>query len=194
MIDLDVHRVEEILDKYILARGIERTIMQIIFPFLEKIGILWITNHINPAQEHLVSNIIRQKLIVGIESIAPPIRKNKSVLLFLPEGEYHEIGLLFVHYLLKIRGVQVIYLGANISPEDITYVIQYTQPDYLYTHLTCVAQGFNFDGFVRYFSTRVKQTPLIISGKLSQTYTKRVPNHIHMKKSFSEVREFIAAL
>jgi DNA-binding transcriptional MerR regulator len=65
MVDIDIDKLETILDKYISARGIEKTIIQIIFPFMEKIGILWLTNHINPAQEHLITNIIRQKLIVG---------------------------------------------------------------------------------------------------------------------------------
>jgi MerR family transcriptional regulator, light-induced transcriptional regulator len=66
MVDLDMDSFESTLDNFISIRGIEKTILQIIFPYLEKIGILWMTNHINPAQEHLVSNIIRQKLISGI--------------------------------------------------------------------------------------------------------------------------------
>ena len=67
MIDLDMENFEKLLNGFITSRGIEKTITQIIFPYLEKIGILWLTNHINPAQEHLVSNIIRQKLIVGYQ-------------------------------------------------------------------------------------------------------------------------------
>jgi DNA-binding transcriptional MerR regulator len=101
MIDMDIDLFETTLDKYIRAKGIERTIHQLIFPFLERIGILWQTNHINPAQEHLVSNIIRQKLIVGIDHATPMIASNKTILLFLPEGEHHELGLLYMYYLLK---------------------------------------------------------------------------------------------
>jgi len=108
MIDLNIDRLENILDDHIRLRGIERTIIQIIFPYMEKIGILWLTNHINPAQEHLVTNIIRQKLIVGIEGIVTLLKVNKTVLLFLPEGEYHELGMLFMYYLLKSRGVSTI--------------------------------------------------------------------------------------
>src|SRR4051794_20534030 len=52
MVDLDINSFEATLENYIHARGIEKTITHIIFPFLERIGILWITNHINPAQEH----------------------------------------------------------------------------------------------------------------------------------------------
>lgn len=58
MVDLRMEDFETVLDNYIMAKGVERTITQIIFPFLERIGILWLTNHVNPAQEHLVTNII----------------------------------------------------------------------------------------------------------------------------------------
>src|SRR4249920_1218506 len=80
MVDLDLDSFEMLVDNFILARGIEKTITFIIFPFLERIGILWVTNHINPAQEHLVTNIIRQKLITGIESASTHLSVNKSVL------------------------------------------------------------------------------------------------------------------
>ena len=52
MIDLDIEKFEEVLDKCIAVRGIEKAITNIVFTFLEKVGILWQTNHVNPAQEH----------------------------------------------------------------------------------------------------------------------------------------------
>ena len=70
MIDFNMEEFELVLDSFILSRGVEKAITFIIFPFLERIGILWLTDHINPAQEHLVTNIVRQKIIVGI-GIAP---------------------------------------------------------------------------------------------------------------------------
>ncbi|MEN9569613.1 MAG: hypothetical protein RL172_844 [Bacteroidota bacterium] len=194
MIDLDMDRLEDILDKYIASRGIERTITQLIFPFLEKIGILWLTNHINPAQEHLVTNIIRQKLIVGIEGASSSLISNKSVLLFLPEGEHHELGLLFVYYLLKSRGIGVIYIGANIPLNDVEYVVKLKKPNYLFTHLTSVSNNFQLDKFVANITRRFSSTPFILSGHLTHTYEKKIPAHINFKKSLQEVMEFIAAL
>jgi len=149
MIDLDVDKVEKILDNFISSKGIERTITQIIFPFLERIGILWLTNRINPAQEHLVTNIIRQKLILGIDGVKSPIQTNKSVLLFLPEGEHHELGLLFIYYLLKSRGIRVYYIGANAPLKDVEYLTQYKPPTFIYSHLTAVAHNFNFERFLQ---------------------------------------------
>lgn len=194
MVDINLENFEDILDNFIIATGIERTISQIIFPYLKKIGILWLTNHINPAQEHLVTNIIRQKLIVGIESIKVNIRTNKTVLLFLPEGEYHELGLLFMNYLLKSKGVNTIYLGSSIPLNDVEYVAKLKKPDYLYSHLTSMGYKFNFDKFIDIISKKFEGTPVIISGQLTHTYEKKILPPIHFKKSFSEVMEFVSGL
>lgn len=194
MVDLRLEEFESSLDTYIMAKGIERTITQIIFPFLERIGILWITNHVNPAQEHLVTNIIRQKLIVGIESTVSHVQINKTILLFLPEGEHHELGILFMYYLLKSRGVKVLYLGANVPVKDVEYVAQLKKPEFLYTHLTSVAHNFNFERFLSHISSRVSNTPLIVSGLLTQHYKKKVPNNISFKKSLADVMEYITTL
>lgn len=194
MVDMDMEAFETTLGNYILARGIERTITQIIFGYMEKIGILWLTNHINPAQEHLVTNIIRQKLIVGIEGVSTSLRINKTLLLFLPEAEYHELGLLFMYYLLKSRGADVIYLGTNVPIKDVAYVVNLKKPDYLYSHITTPGQHFNFDKFLLNVSKELKTVPCIISGQLTQNYEKKIHPPILFKKTFSEVMEFISTL
>lgn len=194
MIDLNLSRFEDVLDDFIRARGIEKCINHIIFPFMERIGVLWITGHINPAQEHLVSNIIRQKLIVGTEAVSSHIQTGKTGLLFLPEGEFHELGLLFINFLLKSRGVHVLYLGANVPIDDVEYVINIKKPDFLYTHLTSVSHGFNFERFMSQATKKFVNTPFIISGRLASAYEKKIPPKVNFKRSLQEVTEFIATL
>lgn len=194
MMEMELGTFEEILNNYVHLRGIERTIVQIIFPFLERIGILWITNHINPAQEHLVSNIIRQKLIVGIETTVSHIKIDKTLLLFLPEGEHHELGLLFAWYLFKSRGVKVLYIGADAPLKDVEFVVKAKKPDYLYTHLTTVSNNFNFERFLVKLKLLIPSTPLIMSGQMTQAYKKKMSDNIQLKRSLAEVMEFIASL
>jgi len=194
MVDMEMEDFEDRLSDYIRQRGIEKAISQIIFPFLERIGVLWMTGHIIPAQEHLVTNIIRQKLLVGIDAANSHLRIDKSLLLFLPEGEFHELGLLFVYYLLKSRGIRVVYLGANVPLDDVRQVIGYKKPDYLYTHLTSVSHAFNFDRFLVHSLKKFENIPLIISGKLALAYEKKIPPQILFKRSLHEVTEFIAAI
>lgn len=194
MVDLEMEGFEQTLDKFILSRGIERAITQIIFPFLEKIGILWQTNHINPAQEHLVVNLVRQKIIVGIEGATPAFKLAKSVLLFLPEGEHHELGLLYLYYMLKSRGAEVIYLGANIPMDDVAYVVNLKKPHFLCTHLTSVGQNFNFERFLSNISKKIPNTPLVISGRLTQAFAHKIHPPAQSIRSIQEMMKFISEL
>jgi DNA-binding transcriptional MerR regulator len=192
MIDLEIEKFEKIISNYIAAKGMERTVVQIIFPFLEKIGILWQTGHIHPAQEHLVTNVIRQKMIVAIETTVCHIKIDKTFLLFLPEGEHHELGLLFMYYLLKSRGAKTIYLGANVPVKDVEQVILLKKPDTVFIHLTATAASFNFDKFIAATGQRFNNTPTIISGQQTQEYSKKLPGNVEFKRSLSEVMEFLS--
>ncbi|HRG82083.1 MAG TPA: MerR family transcriptional regulator [Chitinophagaceae bacterium] len=194
MVDMDMERFEKILAGYISSKGMERMISMIIFPFLEKIGILWQTGHINPAQEHLVTNVIRQKLIAGIENCSSSISINKTLLLFLPEGEHHELGLLYMYFMLKSRGVKVIYLGSNVPISDIAFVANLKKPDLAYVHLTSTATNFNFEKFLHNASTRLQGIQLVISGHITLSYRKSIPPNVQFKRSLSEVMEFLSML
>ncbi|MDB5249677.1 MAG: MerR family transcriptional regulator [Segetibacter sp.] len=192
MVDLDLDTFEELLDLQIHATGIEKLITEILFPFLEKIGLLWVTNNINPAQEHLVTNLIRQKLLVGIEYSVSQIKSNKTALLFLPEGEYHELGLLYVYFLLKNQGVKVFYLGADVPLADLDFIVKAKKPDYIYTHLTALAHNFNVEKFLHNLHSKINHVPVLISGPLTVNYKKSVPANFEFKKSLKEVKDFIS--
>ncbi len=194
MVEIKVEEFETLLNSYIRSKGIERTITQIVFPFLERIGILWLTNHINPAQEHLVTNIIRQKLIIGIENTDYMEVPVKSAVLFLPEYEHHELALLFVYYLLKRKGVRVLYLGANVPLVDVAYIAKLKKPDFLYTHLTSATSNLTIEKFLGQTHKYLPSTPFIISGVLTQSYKKTLSPQIGLKKSLSEVMEYISSL
>jgi DNA-binding transcriptional MerR regulator len=194
MVDMNIEKFEDVLDSYISLRGFDKAITQIIFPFLERIGILWLANHINPAQEHLVTNIIRQKLIAGIETVFTHIHTEKMVLLFLPEGEHHELGLLYICYLLKTRGIKTLYLGADVPAADVEFVCNLKKPNYLYTHLTSAPGNFNFEKFLNQVHNRLEGFPLVISGQLTSSYKKPLPPKVSLKTSLQEVIDYIAVL
>ncbi len=137
MIDLDEDKFEKLFSGLILRLGIEETISRVIYPFLEKTGIMWQTGLINPAQEHFVSNLIRQKIIVAIDGQMEGTRENaKNFTLFLPEGELHEIGLLFYTFILKQQGHKVLYLGQSVPLESIKESENVMKPDYFLTTFT----------------------------------------------------------
>ena len=194
MIDIDFEQFESILDKHISRLGIEKSITQIIFPFLERVGILWLTSNINPAQEHLITNIIRQKIILGIETVTSIFNSSKLCIVFLPEGEHHELGILFIHYLLKSKGIKVIYLGANVPIADIEYLCKIKSPDFIYSHLTSLAHNFNFEKFLNFIGQKIPNQPAIISGYVTASYKKSTPANVQFKISLEHVMEFINGL
>jgi DNA-binding transcriptional MerR regulator len=191
MVGLNMVAFERQLDLYIGQKGIEKTINEIIFPYLERVGILWVTNHINPAQEHLATNIVRQKIILGIEKLPPLVNYTKRIVLFMPEGEYHELGILYVHFLLKQRGVYVDYLGANVPMVDLKYLTEMRKIDYLYCHITSPAKNFKLDKFFSNLATINPQTPIILSGQLIQEFKGKIASNIQLKRSLAETIAFL---
>ena len=130
MVEMDEVRFERLLSDAIHKYGFEQSMTQIIYPFLRKIGILWLSNNINPAQEHFISNLIRQKIIVAIDNLEHEVMKSaKTVVLFLPEDEMHELGLLFFHYIVKRKGYKTYYLGQNVPFPDLKKSVEKVNAD-----------------------------------------------------------------
>ncbi|HMG91045.1 MAG TPA: MerR family transcriptional regulator, partial [Chryseolinea sp.] len=135
MVDLDEEQFEKILTSLVNKFGFERSITEVVYAFMEKIGILWQTGTITPAHEHFISNLIRQRLITSIASLPLPPKKAKKAILFLPEGELHEIGLLFYNYITRSKGFKTFYLGQSVPHEDLRTVYKIHQPDILITSM-----------------------------------------------------------
>ncbi len=108
--------------------GFENTFQQLIIPFLERIGVLWQIGTIHPAQEHVMSNLIRQRIFYELEKLDSPQNVPVSVILALPEHDWHEISLLFYHYCLRVRGVNSMFLGQSVPYDSLIKSIDTLQP------------------------------------------------------------------
>jgi DNA-binding transcriptional MerR regulator len=194
MIDLKSVEFEQLLTKHIALHGIEKTIAGIVFSFLERVGILWQTNRLRPVQEHIVSAIIRQKIIFGIESL--PLAQSESLLfiLFLPEGEHHELGLLYVYYLLRKKGHATIYLGANVPVKDIQYIAEVKKPQYLYLHLTSFPGQLKFQRMLQQFQKEAENCTIIISGYVAQLVKRQPIQNVEFLQSLGDVQAYISSI
>lgn len=114
-----------------LRLGIYMCYRKVILPTLMKLGLMWGKSELIPAQEHFITNLIKQKLFSAIDGLATPRANAKKFILFLPEREYHEVGLLFAHYIITKAGHNVIYLGQNVPRQNIEMTIQQVNPDVL---------------------------------------------------------------
>jgi MerR family transcriptional regulator, light-induced transcriptional regulator len=181
MVELNEQKFENILKGLIDQLGIEDVFIKIVYPFLVKIGVLWQTGNIHPAQEHFVSNIIKKKLFVALDAVELKADVPKFIM-FLPEGEYHEIGLLYYTYLVKRAGFCPIYLGQSVPLEDLISVQNAYNADYLFTSFVTTLQDFSINVYISELAKCFKKQKIYIPGAIVQRLEiKRVTNIVKIK-------------
>ena len=167
MLELDELKFEKIFSTSLLKRGFERTILELIYPFLQRIGIMWRTGEVSCAQEHFITNLIRQKVLVAIDAIPLASGDSEKFLLFLPESEFNELLTLLSTYILKSKGKQCIYLGQGIPFHDLKSVAEITSPHALMTFLTEPACQEESQVYVNQLAEAFPSKSIIISGNVS---------------------------
>jgi MerR family transcriptional regulator, light-induced transcriptional regulator len=192
MIQLDELRFEKRMATNILHHGFENTMMEIVIPFLLKIGMLWQTGAINPAHEHFITCLIRQKIIVAIDGLVTQYQDNRQkFMLFLPEGELHELTLLFAQYMIKARKHQVIYLGQNLPLEDLGVVSQIHEPDYMLCIITTAPGQAAIQDYINNLSKRFPTTQLLLTGWQVVGQNLKLPPQATILYSFKDLSSII---
>ena len=179
MIEMDEQRFEKILSSAIIRVGFENTITDILNKFLEKIGVLWQIGTITPAQEHFVSNLIRQKLIMAIDGQnGSHSDSTHTFLMFLPADEYHEMGLLYYHYLTKKAGHTVIYLGQNVPTQNLEDIAGIKPFDFVVTSITTSMPDNGLQEYINRLSSLFPDKKILIGGYQFQDYTYILPENM----------------
>ncbi|MEL6721138.1 MAG: MerR family transcriptional regulator, partial [Bacteroidota bacterium] len=192
MIEMDEYKFDRIIKMNLQKMGFERTMLEIILPFLDKLSLLWLTGSINPVQENFISYLIRQKVIVAIDNEPFALGEDvKKFMLYLPEGESQELSLLFLQYLLKSRRNQVIYLGKDISVNDLRDAFQIHQPDYLYTIITETFVGDSVQKYITELMNTFESCDILISGYQVITNNIKSHNNVTVLKSLDQTIQFI---
>ena len=141
LVSLDEELFKETLANLLESEGLEKTFTDHLIPFLDRIGIMWLIGSVNPAQEHFMSNLIRQKIISEIDKQEIPASTEKSVLMYLPEHEWHEMSLLFYHFLLRSKGVPTFYLGQSLPYDSLVECIEKLKPNYILSSWLTAVDG-----------------------------------------------------
>jgi len=181
MIEMDEVKFEKHLSRYILQHGFEKTVIDIIFPFLKRVGILWLSDNINPIQEHFISHLIRQKIIVAIDSL--PLNKENGVpkvMLFLPEHELHEISLLFFHYLIRKMGFDTFYLGQHVPIDSLVEAANIYKPDYLISNFSYSPSYDDLDGYIESLASKFPKCEIFLTGYPVRVHEGKVPANIRI--------------
>lgn len=162
MLEMNEEDFDNIFERQVIRKGFLKTITESIYPFLQYVGVLWTTNKAMVAQEHYISNLIRQKLIAAIERLSIPQKGAPSLVLFLLEGEEHEIGLLLASFVAKEMGFKVYYLGQGVPIVNIRKVIEIAEPSIMMTMFVTPKVN-KVNGFVKDLMEG-NEVPFVISG------------------------------
>lgn len=128
VLQLDEQLFQQTFRELIQKKDLSIIFSEYIIPFLQRIGVMWLVGTINPAQEHFISNLIRQKIVAAIDALPVPDAKKEKIILYLPEHEWHEISLLVYHYYLRSKGFNSIYLGQALPYEALLKAIELLKP------------------------------------------------------------------
>ncbi len=181
----------KILGSCIAELSLTKTMDQVLFPFMKRIGMLWQIGAIGPAHEHFAANLIRDRLIVEIDKVEKVANKHaKRFLLFLPEAELHETGLLFARYLLKNCGHETLYLGQEIPYADLKKVIESYRPDYAFIVLTSLNLGKDINKILGKVIENLS-VPLIVAGSLISEYDIIVNDQLKPLKNVCDLVGFL---
>ena len=186
MIDLNEEAFTSILEECTEMLGFEKVMMDIIYPFMRKIGILWLTNSINPAQEHFISHLVRQKLIVATDQAG--INANGPLfLLFLPEGELHELGLLFANFLIRSKGAKTIFFGQTVPLDALEEVYHKLNPQYLITSLTTAPEASEVQKFIKKLGSKFQNCQVYVTGSRVVGQELEFPPNVDVLNQFDDL-------
>ncbi len=192
MIEMDELKFDRIINTNIDQLGFERTMMEIIYPFLDKLSVLWLTGSINPVQENFISYLIRQKLIAAIdrEPLSPHPDSEKFIV-YLPEGERQELSLLFMHYLLKSRKKYVLYLGQDISLTDLRDAVAIHQPRYIFTMITETFAQEPVQRYIDRLGENFPESEILLSGYQVVVQPVEPPENVRILRSLDQMLQFL---
>ncbi len=187
LVELDETLFRDTLAILIKENGLELTFTNFIIPFLDRIGIMWLIGTINPAQEHFITNLIRQKVIGEIDKLPIPDTKKDAVMLYLPEHEWHELSLLFYQFILRKKDINTIYLGQSLPYDALMECIEKLKPKALMTSLLSSTDENFIENYFKNIEKDTNGIPVFAGGAQVMNFEYKLPKTVKVIKSYLDL-------
>ena len=178
-LDFNEASFDKLFSSSILKYGIKDAYIRILIPVLNRIGLLWSTESLNPAQEHFISNLVKQKLYSAIDALPPADTNQAPVVLFLPDFEDHEIGLLMANLILRQAGRSVIYLGQKVPLLNVKDTVLECNPSQLLFFLIQTRPTDFLQNYVDQLSSEFTSLKIFLTGNKSLIDSLSLPKNMH---------------
>lgn len=190
-IDFDEILFDKLFSNCILRFGLKSTYIQVIYPAMVRIGLMWQKDSLPLAEEHFITNLIRQKILTAIDAIPHPVNDKNSWLLFLPEGEFHETGLLMSYFLIRQSGRKVIYLGANVPVNSLYETVKKISPSRILTFLVSKKNKMEEMELVNKLSKQIKPKKVYVASEHLSFKESKERQHFLQLHSVEELEKLL---
>ncbi len=184
-------------DSLLRDKSFEDVFYDIFIPLLTEIGLLWQTDTITPAHEHFLTTLIRQKILINTELIqaeAKPISE-KTFVLYLPDNEIHELGLMFLNYQIVSHNYNCIFLGQSVPLDSLSDILNYYDDLIFLSYFTIKPLKEEINDYIKNFNTLILQNSnaefWILGQMLNSLDLDNLPEKI---KPFKSIKEVVAQL
>ena len=190
MINFDCELFNKTYDEFLSHSKFEFIFMDVFMPLMKELGILWQTAAISSTHEHFITNLIKQKIHIQTERVQLNIKKNTNYpifVLFLPENEIHELGILYLNYLTLSKGLRTILLGQSIQISSLENLYTYKDSFNFVTYLTVEPNEKEIMPYLKLFNEKLllnTKSKLIVFGpQQSKIDLNNLPNKIELYRS-----------
>lgn len=186
MFELNESKFNKILNKHIEGNGMQKTMDEVIYPFLDKLSSMWFTGSIKGVHENFVSFLIRRKLIVAIDELIIQSPQHRAII-YLPEGETQELSLLYLHYILKKKNVAVVNLGLNVPMIDLIEAQQIFNSQYIFGFFNDSFSESPLQPYLNELAHHLDKCKICISGYQTISQQITLPYNVQILNGISEV-------
>jgi DNA-binding transcriptional MerR regulator len=197
MFNFDQNAFLKIYSNLLRTKKFEEVFFEVFIPLLNELGLLWQTNTISPAHEHFITYLIKQKLLLTIETLQAntPKKTEPIFVLFLPPNEIHELGLLYLNYEILRNGYKTIFLGASIPTESLLDVKKYFKNITFVTYCTVEPSPNEINDYLNNVNQLLlnnSNSNLFVFGKMIEYINKeKLPKKISIFNSIDQLTEIL---
>lgn len=192
MINFDQALFFNTYNSLLSEKSFREVFYDVVIPLMQEIGLLWQAGTITPAQEHFLTFLIKQKLLLNTEKlqILEPKRTDKVFVLYLPENEIHELGLMYLNYEILLNGYKTIYLGESVPIDSLTVMKKYYDNIVFVSYLTVQPTKDVLQDYINEITTKIltPNTKVMLLGRMVEFIdTSKISDQISVYNSISDL-------
>jgi DNA-binding transcriptional MerR regulator len=197
MINFDQDLFDSTYNDLLKEKTFKEIFHQVFIPLLHELGILWQTATILPTHEHFISGLIKHKILISTELITKevPKKQDKTFVLYLPENEIHEIGLLYLNYEIVLSGYKTIYLGPSLPVDNLIEPASYFSNIHYVSYFTVAPNATKINKYLKEFNEKVisktGSTLWLLGNQTKLIEPRMISNKIKIFQSISQLTDIL---